>query len=249
MRELTRGAFISIFVSVTALPAFSQSILFDDAHDGNGDELTGNLSGFASVLTSNGISITEFDGSPGDLTPSVLDGYNALFIHDVELDYTSAEITTIVNFVANGGGLFISGNASANFNQATNNALMSNFGITFNESISPQDTVTFTDHPLVDGLSHITGDGVARLLVSGSTELVGFNSSGLGTIAVRDSIAGSGRVVATGDGAPLLNEFLGQADNAEWSLRAAQYVVIPEPSTVFLLSVASLLAMGRRRAT
>jgi len=213
----------------------AQTILFDDSHDGNGDELSGNLSSFASLLSNNGINIVEFDGSPGDLTSTVLASADALFIHDVELAYTSAEISAINEFVINGGGLFISGNAPANFNQAANNALMSNFGIAFNEAISPEDTITFASHPLVDGLSQITGDGVARISITGSAQLVGFNSSGVGTIAVRDSVNGSGRVVAAGDGAPLLNSFIGQFDNSEWALRAAQYVVIPEPATILLL--------------
>jgi len=114
----------------------AQTILFDDSHDGNGDELSGNLSSFASLLSNNGINIVEFDGSPGDLTSTVLASADALFIHDVELAYTSAEISAINDFVLDGGGLFISGNAPANFNQATNSVLMANFGITFNEANS-----------------------------------------------------------------------------------------------------------------
>lgn len=54
--------------------ADSYSILFDDAHDSDGDELGGDLSGFVSLLASNDIAVVEFNGSPGDLGPAVLAG-------------------------------------------------------------------------------------------------------------------------------------------------------------------------------
>ncbi len=221
-------------------------VLFDDAHDSDGDELVGaDLTTLVGLLAGQGITLHELDGSPCAITPSVLAGYDALFIHDAELSFTPAEIAAITAFVASGGGLFVTGNAPANFNQATYNALLAPFGIQFHEAISPQDTVLFADHPLVAGLTRITGDGVGRLSVSGDAILLGFNALGQGTIALRPPIGGAGPVLVMGDGAPLLNGFIGQYDNAAWVTRAFSHVV-PEPSAAAML-LAGLLIFRRLR--
>jgi hypothetical protein len=224
------------------------SVLFDDAHDTDDDELAGPLSSFATILQGHGISITELDGSPGAITPAILSGYDALFIIDAEQSYTPGEMSAIGSFVAGGHGLLIAGNAPPNFNQAGNNALLSQFDIAFNEALpaGSQDTVYFSAHPAVQGLSHIVGDGVGRVSVSGASQLIGFNNLAQGTIAVREPSGGSGRVIAAGDGAPFLNDFINQADDSAWVLQAVS-TVVPEPSFHWLGCVVLIAITVSRR--
>src|SRR5436853_2429725 len=89
-------AIVGFFFSTSVWGA---TILWDDSHDADGDELTGNFSAFAATMAGAGFTVVELNGSPGAITPAALSGINAVFLWDAENALTSSEISTLQNFV------------------------------------------------------------------------------------------------------------------------------------------------------
>ena len=67
------------------------TILWDDSHDTDGDELSGNTSAFAASMATAGHILLELDGVPGAITPTALVGVDAFFLWDAELALTTAK--------------------------------------------------------------------------------------------------------------------------------------------------------------
>ncbi len=108
MRRKVGGCFILLIaISLCCRSALAGRILWDDSHDTDGDELTGNYAAFATLMASAGQTLVELNGSPGAITPQALNGMNAVYLWDTELAFTNSEITALHNFVAAGGGMFV----------------------------------------------------------------------------------------------------------------------------------------------
>src|SRR5688500_5609302 len=98
-----------LVLSESKAAAAPLSILFDDSHDTDGDELLGNFSELRTIALAAGHTIVELDGSAGALTPAVLASHDVVMVFDAELAFTTTEIANIQSFVSGGGLLFVAG--------------------------------------------------------------------------------------------------------------------------------------------
>jgi hypothetical protein len=253
MRRLA-GAYFILFMCLTLCcrPALAGKILWDDSHDTDGDELTGNFSGFAATMASAGQTLVELNGSPGAITPQALNGINAVFLWDAELALTNSEITALQNFVASGGGLFVAWDAGTNL--ASNNALLAPYGLLISDLDQSGASVSgFISHPVTAGVNTIqtsfgttvgvTGSGIDLTVATGMSDILAVS-------------AAPNRVVVFGDTGTFENSGIGitsisQVDNAKLVVNIANFTTAPEPDSSILFAVAFVasLPMLRRRPT
>jgi hypothetical protein len=247
----TRVAVVITFL-VVILSARAQAghILWDDSHDSDGDELSGNFSAFAATISSAGHTLTELNGVPGAITPAALNGVNAFFLFDAEQALTSSEVTTLQNFVAAGGGLFVAWDAGTNL--ASNNALLAPYGISINGTTASSASVTgFLSHPVTTGVSTIQTSFGTILAVTGSA--IDLTVAG-GTSDILAVSAAPYRVVVLGDTGTFNNAGQGSTgianvDNAKLAINIANFTSAPEPTSILLLlSLTAPIACMRRRA-
>jgi hypothetical protein len=224
------------------------TILWDDSHDTDGDELSGNFSTFAATMAANGHNLIELDGAPGAITPAALGGVNAVFLWDAELALTDDEITTLQNFVASGGGLFVAWDTATNVR--SNNSLLAPYGLSISGAIVSSSIVTgFVPHPITASANTIeTSFGTTVSTTGGSLDLTLADGANI-ILAVS---VGPQRVVVFGDTSTFENAGIGgtsieKADNRALITNIANFTAIPEPSTLLLTTLATFVITWYRR--
>ncbi len=214
-----------ICVTIPDCTPAAGGILWDDSHDTNGDELSGNYSVFAAALTGAGHVIAELDGAPGAITPAALSGFNAFFLMDPELALTGAEITTLQGFVAGGGGLFVAWDGGAETTSL--NTMLTPYGLSFsgaNDVGGGTVISNFVSHPVTAGLSSFEFGAGAFVGTTGS-------AIDLSAAADPDILAVSGgtdRVVAIGDASMFKDTLIGDLDNELLAINIANYMLAPQ---------------------
>lgn len=126
-------------VSINAVSAQDNNkVLFDESGPFLGKFFTiynigsSGFSGFATLLESNGYSVSRTTDRP--LTPEKLKGYNVLVLAGSYRNYTDNEIRTIKEFVNNGGGLLLLGTNWGDMEGDQNfafNKIAKSFGVSF----------------------------------------------------------------------------------------------------------------------
>jgi hypothetical protein len=106
-------------------------ILYDDSRDSDGDELAYNYRGFRNVLIGEGIEADLVEINNGPITPELLETADIFIINDNELEYSSAEIDALQQFVDSGRCLFVMGEHSRAHAYENLNSLLSPYGIGF----------------------------------------------------------------------------------------------------------------------
>jgi hypothetical protein len=168
--------------------------------------------------------------------------------------YTADEVAKIKDFVNKGGGLLIMGEMVQNQNIQP---VASDFGVTLGVSevgYSPYTIYTsdFAPSPLFNGVSQICFQSVGELATSGSLEeVVWCQDRGITKALAVAGEWGNGRVVVLGD-INIFSSFNGsgeyydRADNRQFSVNTFEYLV-PEPTTICLLSLGALSLIRRKR--
>jgi hypothetical protein len=178
-------------------------------------------------LASLGYTVTEFSGT---ITPLLLEDYDILFIGTPYADrgnsFTAGEITAIVNFVQNGGGLVISGdyhNPPYNDNVKIN-SIANNFGIYFNQDFPtpswPQIT-SFTPHEINNGINSVRYYGwCTTTLIGNCTYIAYYDSTGVAEVCEY----GGGRVFSLHDWNIYSDVFIPEYDNLTWVTQGIVWV-------------------------
>lgn len=204
--------------------AATKLALYDDTHAqtaGNADWIpSGAYSEMVDTLSDNGFKVETLSkvsdsGDKGTFTPEILKSYDALILAEPNNPYSEAEQKAIVDFVGNGGGLFIigdHGNADRNGNGwdavKVFNTFCPKFGFKFNGDTlyeAPLQGKANSTHPVMFGIKAIgvwagstfslveAADGKAVSLLDSRFKKAPY------LVAAE---YGSGRVVAIGDSSP-----------------------------------------------
>jgi hypothetical protein len=241
--KLVRGflAVLTLAFLVSPHSARAGTILWDDSHDTDGDELTGNFSAFAATMATAGHTLVELNGAPGAIKPAALSGVNAFFLWDAETALTSSEVTTLQNFVAAGGGLFVAYDAATNL--TSNNALLAPYGLSMSTSALSATVSGFVPHPITAGISTISTSAGGTVGTTGSAIDLTVAGGSSNILAVS---AAPQRVVVFGD-TGTFNTVFANVDNRALVINIANFTTAPEPSSIVLLAVAIASLSLRRR--
>ncbi|MHA1613673.1 MAG: hypothetical protein ACTSYJ_02445 [Candidatus Thorarchaeota archaeon] len=169
--------------------AEEQIVVFDESH-GRNWHLTASYYGFGNFLTENGYTIRWMD----DWDPTLVEQADALIIQDGDTNYTTSELSVIVDYVASGGGLCLLGGQTAFGLQA--DLVGNEFGLDFNNTgyladsddyeISSLNIIynatNFGNHPIMEGVSRIELYwSTAFISIGAGTSLVTTDTDGTST--------------------------------------------------------------------
>ncbi|MFX0208315.1 MAG: hypothetical protein ACFFDT_20190 [Candidatus Hodarchaeota archaeon] len=213
----------------------SSRILFDDSHDGDGDELSGLYQTMNATMYEKGFMVGEFES--GTINPTLLADYGILIILDIEIALSSFEITTIQDFVDNGNALLYLNEVAAFCYYQSLGDTLSIYGIGYNGLIDyDADASNFTTHPITQGVSIIDyayGDTL-EVLSPAVTIIMDDTASNNPLMAVYKD---TGRVVAIGDSNLWDDTFIGNHNNSlllnntlDWLKEDAPTVTVDSPN-------------------
>jgi hypothetical protein len=246
----TACCFLMLLAATLTVPnsTFAGRILWDDSHDSDGDELSSNFSAFAADMVAAGHTLTELNGVPGAITPAALVGVNSVFLWDAEQALTAGEISTLQNFVAAGGGLFVAWDAGTDL--TSNNTLLAPYGLSLSSVTSSASVSGFVAHPITAGITTIEMSFGAVVGATGSAIDLTISN---GTDNILSVSAAPQRVVVFGDTGTFNNPGQGstninRVDNLKLVLNIASFTTTPEPGTLSLLALAGFLLIGRWRS-
>lgn len=256
------GVILILFVLLTPSALFSYTVLWDTSHgvyvsatfggDGYQPSQNGYYQTLAEHLSNNNFTIDTT--SQGFITDDPA-GYDVIVVCLTSAfysSYTSAEVDRIVDFVKDGGGLLIMGDRPATPN-ANIQPVATEFGITLGLSdVLPFDILTsgHTEHPIFDGVDEIFMYAAAELSAKNPAFPVAWQEgSGKDIAAVAQY--GQGRVVALGDSTlwswvDTYEERFYTADNPQFAVSTFDYLAVPEPATILLLGLGTMLLIRKR---
>jgi len=146
--------------------------LIDDYHDQDGDNLSGNLSEMKQAIENAGGSIAAITSA---ITASTLSSGDVLIIYDYESSFSSSEISSILNWLQQGGRLLVVGASRfANDGGATLDSILNPHGVSFGAEISANVLNTFVTHPITSGISNISV-GEDFTIINGGTAIGSYN--------------------------------------------------------------------------
>jgi hypothetical protein len=150
-------------------------LLWDDIHDGDGDDLFGNYSECYNLMVSLGYNATQVQ--TGTLNSTLLAAYDVLVLIDEENAYDPAEITDVQNWIAGGGKLLMIGENFNAFNAASNNTMIAPYNMQFYAPAAFTTGVNnFATHPITTGLTNVTWAAGSAQSYSAPAEGIGWDS-------------------------------------------------------------------------
>jgi hypothetical protein len=268
------GVILIVFVLLASTSAFSYTVLWDTSHgvyvsstfggDGYQPSQNGYYHALAEHLGNNNFTVdTTSQGFLND-DPAGYDVIVVCLTSAFLSSYTSEEVDRIVDFVNDGGGLLIMGDLQTTPN-ANIQPVASEFGITLGLSnvISDRSNVyeVYTSeldlsHPVLDNFA--TGDEIfmyaaGELSVTGPAFPVVWQE-GTGKTIAAVAQYGQGRVVALGDCSlwswvEAHDKYFDEANNRQFAVSTFNYLAVPEPATLLLLSLGAILLRKRSSKT
>jgi hypothetical protein len=263
------GVILILFVLLTPSSLFSYTVLWDTSHgiaNSGQYQPSGYYLALSEHLGDNGF--TTVTTSQGFLVDDPV-GYDVIVVcltSAFNSSYTSVEVGRIVDFVNDGGGLLIMGDRLGAPN-ANIQPVASEFGITLGLSNVVSDRTNIYEvytseldlsHPVFSSFD--TGDEIftyaAGELSVTKSALPAAWQEGTGKIIVAVAQYGQGRVVALGDCSlwslsdSVLNpwDYFHEADNPQFALNTFTYLAVPEPATLLLLGLGTMLLIRRKRS-
>ncbi|NUU96401.1 DNA-binding protein [Marinitoga sp. 1135] len=190
--------------------SYKNRVLFDNNHGqtaGNADwVIDGGYSDFADAIRNMGLKVNEIKE---DITEEILNMYNVLVIPEPNKPFKETEIKAILNFVKNGGSLFIisdHGGSDRNGNGWDSpkifNTFVEDFGFKFTgDDLEEAPLAHIYNHPITEGIRKIgVWNGSSIKLLNDNIKVLIANSENKPYMIVTNY--GKGKVVAIGDSSP-----------------------------------------------
>ncbi|MFX0207090.1 MAG: hypothetical protein ACFFDT_13965 [Candidatus Hodarchaeota archaeon] len=214
----------------------SSRILFDDAHDTDGDELSGSYQIMNETMYDKGFKVGEFES--GTINPTLLADYGILIILDIEIALSPFEITTIHEFLnARKSLLYINEVAALCVEESLGHTLWI-YGIEHDSLLSYTGTASnFTSHPITQGVSMIdyqwqggtlkVSDPAVTIMMDDTTNnnpLMAVITDPGKAVAITDSDAWKDSLIGNHNNSLLLNNTL------DWLKEDAPTVTVASPN-------------------
>lgn len=213
----------------------SRSILWDDAHNAS-HTLANNYTTFVDILRAEGYLV---DPLQTELDRSMLANYDVFVTVDPNQAFTVNEVAAIIEFVADGGGLWVMGEWYPRWDGQDNlNAFLETLGITLNEdAIRTDQSIGLEPHPVSQGVERIQVWDTATLAITGSAVPIGLIGP---DIILASNNYGCGRVLVVGDEIVVShshNGWLYREDNLTYGLNAAAWLSAAGCYTTFDIDI------------
>lgn len=199
----------------------TRTILWDDAHDA-AHILAYNYTTFADILRGEGYVV---DALRTELDRSILADYDVFVTVDPNQAFTASEIAAIIEFVENGGGLWVKGEWYPRWDGHDNlNAFLQPLGIMINkDAIRTDQSIGLESHPVSQGVERIQLWDTATLTLTDGAVPIGFVGQ---DVVLASNDYGCGRVLVQGDEI-IVGQYLDwlfREDNLTYGLNAAAWL-------------------------
>ena len=148
-------------------------VLFDDIHDADFDELSGNYSKLKTALEGEGFAVHEFDS--GLLTENLLTQYDVLILPDIELELSVSETHAMASYLNNGGRILVIGEWALAHAPVSASQLTQVMGIKFQNTLihDPDNYYMYDEWPIIHNLnsSHPICGGVTEFAMYAGSSL------------------------------------------------------------------------------
>ncbi len=165
-----------------------------------------------------------FPDDSGVLTDGDIAPYDVLVLNLPSINYTTAEMAVIKDWVENGGGLFVMADWVLQPGQQNLNEMMSDWGLAISQGYANLGTVVvsdFDEHPILESIGGISFHGGEYLNVSGAAYPVAYDGP---NIVLAGSEPVNGRVILASDINFLSYEYIDENDNIQFSINLLNWL-------------------------
>ena len=180
------------------------------------------------TLVSRGYTIDKlYPSAAGNLTANNLLPYDMLFICMPDYNFTSSEVSAVIQWVHNGGGLIAIGENSAFINENNNiNYLYGSYDLQMVSVSGTSGATYFVEHPTTEGCSEISANAPGSIYYSGDAfPIWGYDST---EIYVAGQEYYNGRILLMSDIGPFRDSSITLVDNEQYAINVANWLTASE---------------------
>jgi len=179
-----------------------------------------------------------YPSKSGNLTSSNLAPYDMVILCTPNENYTASEVSSVINWVKNGGGLFvIGGRYNVVLDPDKNiNYLLSLTDLKINLTDSGSNIIDYqVEHPTVEGCTELDSNFSPGLInYSGNAFPIWGNSNN--TIVIGGQEYGNGRIILSGDIYFLRMDTIGLQDNLQFGINLANWLTASQAKILLFVN-------------
>jgi len=215
-------------ISLTPPTSTIGTVLWDVTHGSySGYYPYGNFAALVSVINDVGLSVDMTSSGLNNVTLSEYDMIVVCVGSSWNTQYTSNEVSAIVQYVQSGGGLLVLGDNPRTMNANINpvaQAFGSTLSVDTNQVINPYDLyiTNFASHQIFDGISSVYFRLAGPVTAIAPSQIVAWEPGGIGVLAIAE--VGLGRVLITGDINLWDHVFIRNRDNIPFAVNVFEWL-------------------------